>query len=121
MLPGLPADEQHRLRRKLVRAPARLCAAAHEAGVFHDDFHGGNVLVRLDTCHGQAGDPRLPELYLVDLPGIRFSGPLNWRRSLQSLTMLSSDWGDKVSRSPALAVLVHLSGRAQRPVGARPP
>jgi tRNA A-37 threonylcarbamoyl transferase component Bud32 len=98
-LPVLAPDQQHRLRRKLARALARLCAAAHEAGVFHDDFHGGNVLVRLDTCHGQAGDPRLPELYLVDLPGIRFSGPLNWRRSRQSLTMLSSDWGDKVSRS----------------------
>ncbi|HEX4150183.1 MAG TPA: lipopolysaccharide kinase InaA family protein, partial [Pirellulales bacterium] len=31
--------------------------------------------------------------------GIRFSGPLNWRRSRQSLTMLSSDWGDRISRS----------------------
>ena len=42
-LPGLPPDQQHRLRRKLrERWPDH--AAAHEAGVFHDDFHGGNVL-----------------------------------------------------------------------------
>ena len=44
-LPQLPPDEQRRLRWKLTRALARICAAAHEAGVFHDDFHGGNVLV----------------------------------------------------------------------------
>ncbi len=96
-LPQLPPDEQRRLRWKLIRALARICAAAHEAGVFHDDFHGGNVLVRVDTCSGSADDRSLPELFLVDLPGIRFSGPLNWSRSRQSLIMLNSDWSEKVS------------------------
>ncbi|HEX4147714.1 MAG TPA: lipopolysaccharide kinase InaA family protein [Pirellulales bacterium] len=96
-LPQFPLDEQRRLRWKLTRAMARICAAAHEAGVFHDDFHGGNVLVRVDTCSGCADDPALPELFLVDLPGIRFSGPLNWSRSRQSLIMLNSDWSEKVS------------------------
>ena len=96
-LPQLPPDQQRRLRWKLTRAMARICAAAHEAGVFHDDFHGGNVLVRVDTCSGDADDPSLPELFLVDLPGIRFSGPLNWSRSRQSLIMLNSDWSEKVS------------------------
>jgi tRNA A-37 threonylcarbamoyl transferase component Bud32 len=95
LLPQLPLAQRRRMRNKLTRALARLCAAAHEAGVFHNDFHGGNILVRVDTCSAAPGDGRLPDLYLVDLPGIRFSGPLGWSRSRASLTMLASDWGDK--------------------------
>jgi tRNA A-37 threonylcarbamoyl transferase component Bud32 len=94
-LPQMPAAESRPLRRKLIEELARLCAAAHQAGVFHDDFHAGNVLVRLDTCHPL--DERRPELFLVDLPGIRFSGPLGWARSRNSLVMLNSDWGRQAS------------------------
>ena len=39
---GPPAAADH-------LALARLCAAAHRAGVYHTDFHRGNVLVGLDT------------------------------------------------------------------------
>lgn len=96
-LAALPADDERRLRWKLLAALARLCAAAHDAGVFHDDFHSGNLLVRVDTCSGRPDDDRQPQLYLIDVPGVRFSGPLNWQRTRQSLVMLSSDWGAKIS------------------------
>jgi hypothetical protein len=95
-LPQLSAGDQRHLRRKLAVALARLCAAAHQAGVFHDDFHGGNVLVRLDTCSADSRDIE-PALYLVDLPGIRFSGPLPWTATRRSLIMLNSDWGGRAS------------------------
>jgi tRNA A-37 threonylcarbamoyl transferase component Bud32 len=97
LLPQLNAEEQSRMQHKLALAMARLCATAHQAGVFHDDFHGGNVLLRLDTCHPEARDARLPELHLLDLPGVRLSGPLDERRTRASLVMLRSDWTDKVS------------------------
>jgi tRNA A-37 threonylcarbamoyl transferase component Bud32 len=87
-LAGLPPPARRALRRKLLAGLARLCAAAHEAGVFHNDLHTGNVLVRLDSGEGP-GDDR-PQLYLIDLPGVRLSGPLGWRRSRESLVMLAA-------------------------------
>lgn len=98
-LPLLPAAEQAVMRRKLTKSLARLCAAAHRAGVFHDDLHTGNILIRLDTCHGGRDDPRLPELHLIDLAGARLSGPLGWRQSRSSLVMLGAAWWRHASQS----------------------
>lgn len=99
LLPRAERAQQTCLRRKLVVALARLCAAAHRRGIWHDDFHLGNVLVRPETCHGHAGDRRLPELHLVDLPGVRLSGPLNWRRTRQSLVVLAAAGFGRASRT----------------------
>lgn len=96
-LPRLAPELRLVMGRRLVAALAQLCAAAHRAGVFHDDFHGGNVLVRLDTCLPLAAPDAPPELYLVDLPGIRLTGPLDWPHTRDSLVMLNSDWADKAS------------------------
>lgn len=96
-LPRLPAAARWLLRRKLAQSLARLCAAAHRAGVLHDDLHPGNVLVRLDTCSADRGDSRLPELHLIDLAGAKLSGPLNWRRSRWSLVMLAASWTAQAS------------------------
>jgi hypothetical protein len=89
-LPALDAPSAARMRRKLAVALAGLCAAAHRQGLDHDDLHAGNLLVRLDTCHAAAGDERLPELFLIDLPGVRLSRELGWRRTVASLTMLAA-------------------------------
>ncbi len=98
-LPRLPAAERAVMRRKLTMSLARLCAASHRAGVFHDDLHTGNILIRLDTCHGGRDDPRLPELHLIDLAGARLSGPLGWRQSRSSLVMLGAAWWRHASQS----------------------
>jgi len=98
-LPKLPPREQASLRLRIILALARLCAAAHRAGVYHTDFHRGNVLVGLDTL--DAGRPlnELPELHLIDLPKMWFSAPLSWEHSRDSLAMFAAAWLDRSSRS----------------------
>jgi len=93
-LPQLPQTKRCRARRRLAVALAELCATAHQAGVDHDDFHAGNVLVRLETCPITGEDDALPGLQLIDLPGVRLSRPLSWARSRASLAMFNSGWWD---------------------------
>ena len=66
------------------------------AGVYHTDFHRGNVLVGLDTLDD--GSP-LPELHLIDLPKMWFSPPLSWTHSRDSLAMFAAAWLDRSTRT----------------------
>lgn len=88
--PQLAPAAAARVRRKLSLALARLIAAAHRQGIEHDDLHAGNLLVRLETCQADAADECLPEMFLIDLPGVRVTRALNWRRTRASLTMLAA-------------------------------
>jgi tRNA A-37 threonylcarbamoyl transferase component Bud32 len=102
-LPRLAPDVQTRARRRLVERVARFVAAIHEAGIAHDDFHLGNVLVRLDDCPpGEPADDEMPKLHLIDVPGVRFSGPLGWRASRASLIMFGAGWWERTSRTERL-------------------
>jgi tRNA A-37 threonylcarbamoyl transferase component Bud32 len=93
VLPSLPAAERSIRRRQIITSLARLAAAAHASGIDHNDFHTGNILIR-------AASPDVPlELYLIDLPGIRLSGPLDWPRSRDSLAMLGGAWLERLSRA----------------------
>lgn len=99
-LGALPTDMRELWLRLLACRLAELCAACHRAGVYHNDLHGGNILVRANVGGDLADcDPTEAglELYLVDLPGVQLSGPLNWTRSRQSLVMLESQWRGRVS------------------------
>lgn len=98
-LPKLATRDATSMRRKLCLALARLCASAHQAGVMHDDLHSGNVLVRLDSCHAEPNDDRLPELFLVDLPGVQLSASLSWPRTRDNLAMLNCDWMVRAART----------------------
>lgn len=97
-LPRLPGPRQARMRQRIAIALAELCAASHEAGISHDDLHGGNVLLQIEPLpQNDAGEPfadaeGLPRLYLIDLPGARISRPLDWRQSRASLAMLCAGW-----------------------------
>lgn len=76
-------------RRRLLASLARFCGRLHQAGAEHNDLHLGNLLASLD----QWGRPRCDgggdiQLHLIDVPGVRFAGPLNWRRSCRNLAML---------------------------------
>lgn len=95
VLPQLSPRQQSRARREIVVELARFCAALHRAGIYHDDLHLGNLLVRV-PCGTEAGSV---EFYLIDLPRVRIGRPLSWRRSCQNLVMLNADWGRNVSRS----------------------
>lgn len=99
-LPRLPPRARAVARRMLVVALARFTAAAHRAGVDHDDLHTGNLLVQSQAAEADAPDD-LPRLFLIDLPGVRLSGPLAWRRTRASLAALD-------------ATLLRRSSRAER-------
>lgn len=96
VLPALSPPAQSRARRRVVEALARFCAALHQAGIYHDDLHLGNILVRSSPSGAESGTV---ELYLIDLPSVRIGRPLSWRLSSRNLVMLNADWGRNVSRS----------------------
>lgn len=111
VLPGLPRGQAAQVRRAIVTQLAQLCARTHRAGVDQDDLHTGNVLIRFERVAGGAATTahrlvaegqatvRHPRLFLIDLPGIRLSGPLNWSRSRDSLVMLNSGLLSLTTRS----------------------
>lgn len=70
-------------RRRLIDELARFVAAVHQAGIEHNDFHAGNVLV-------EDGTSESPRFSLIDLPGVRLGRALAWRRSRDSLAMFAS-------------------------------
>jgi tRNA A-37 threonylcarbamoyl transferase component Bud32 len=98
-LPKLSPRDQARLRLRIGLALARLCAVAHREGVYHTDFHRGNVLVGLDTLDPSRATDDLPDLHLIDLPKMWFSGPLSWAQSRDSLAMFAAAWLDRSSRT----------------------
>lgn len=79
-------------RRAVLAAVARFVAAAHRAGVVHDDLHAGNLLL-------SEGPRREPRLYLIDVPKVRFSGPLAWSESRDNLAMLYAGHLEQLSRT----------------------
>lgn len=83
--------DQDAARRRLIVSVAKFCAQLHQRGVEHNDLHLDNLLVRLDD-RGQplCGDDGAAILYLIDVPGVRFSRPLQWRRSRRNLAQLGA-------------------------------
>ena len=69
---SLDVRRHARRRRVVLAAVANFIAAAHRAGVIHDDLHAGNILLA-DDFDGA------PRLYLIDVPKVRFTRPLAWR------------------------------------------
>jgi tRNA A-37 threonylcarbamoyl transferase component Bud32 len=88
-LPKLPPERRREARLELIEQLARFVARLHRAGVRHSDFHAGNILVRDGAPGGPMGE-RPPPLYLIDLQGVRLSGPLLWRCSRFGVAMLAS-------------------------------
>jgi tRNA A-37 threonylcarbamoyl transferase component Bud32 len=93
----LDSSQQPLVRAQLADALALLCVQLHRAGVFHNDLHAGNILVQRESCEPDEQGRIAPRFFLVDLPGITFSAPLDWPRSRDSLLMLHSDWSQRAT------------------------
>lgn len=84
-----------RLRQDLARQLGNWVARLHDAGICHNDFHAGNILVRL-------GVNDQIELFLVDLNAVHLGKPMKWRASLKNLVMLNRWFALRASRGDRL-------------------
>jgi tRNA A-37 threonylcarbamoyl transferase component Bud32 len=117
-LPQLGGRDQVRRRRELIAAVAKLCATAHRAGVDHNDFHSGNILVQCGSDGALGLDQAALSLYLIDVPGVRLGGPLNWEQSRVSLIALHAAWrGQLTAGQRRRFVRIYLAARADLQIG----
>lgn len=97
-VPELPPAVRADVRRWLLRGLARFAASIHRAGVLHNDFHDGNILVDLKSLRGRSErDACNPPLYLIDVAGVRLTGPLDWPASRGNLVVLNSAWWERAT------------------------
>ncbi len=94
-IPRLPPERRTRVRQRLADELGRLVGRIHDAGIVHNDFHAGNLLVHLDA------DDRV-SLFLIDLNAVRLGPALDWARSLENLVMLNSWFVPRVNRADRL-------------------
>lgn len=87
--------ERGRLIRRAAPVLARFVRRLHDAGVFHRDFHAGNLLLR-------RGNGGTRELMLVDLHNVRCGGPLSLGARLHNLTQLNRFFSMRVPRTVRL-------------------
>jgi hypothetical protein len=80
------------VRQALARELALLTARLHNAGFVHQDFHPGNVLVRIEP------DDR-PTLAMIDLDALRVSFPLGWPEAEHNLALLNHYFWLRSNRS----------------------
>jgi tRNA A-37 threonylcarbamoyl transferase component Bud32 len=81
-LPAWPEARRTRVRQRLAEALAVLTARMHGAGFVHNDFHPGNILVRIEA------DDR-PALAMIDLDALRVCRRLTWDDAQQNLALLN--------------------------------
>jgi hypothetical protein len=91
-LPRWAEPGQTRVRHRLAKVLASLTARLHDAGFVHQDFHPGNILVRID-------ERREPVLAMIDLDALRSSFPLGWPEAQHNLALLNHYFWLRSNRS----------------------
>jgi tRNA A-37 threonylcarbamoyl transferase component Bud32 len=94
-LAEMPESRRAIVRQRLADELGILVARIHDAGILHNDFHTGNILVALDP------DDEI-RLYLIDLNAVHFGPPLDWSRAMDNLAMLNSWFVLYVNRTDRL-------------------
>jgi len=93
-----PLDRQARIRQSLAEALGVMTARLHNSGFVHQDFHPGNILVRMGA------DDR-PELAMIDLDALRVCRPLNWSEAQLNLALLNHYFWLRCGRADRLRFL----------------
>src|SRR4051794_4802036 len=91
-MPLMGEARQGRLRRDLARVLADLTARLHDAGFVHNDFHPGNVLIRIEA------DDSL-RLAVIDLDALRVTRRLSWNDARENLALLNHYFWSRCNRS----------------------
>ncbi|GAC1465639.1 MAG: hypothetical protein NVSMB9_05430 [Isosphaeraceae bacterium] len=112
-LPEFSPPRRDRVRQKLAEALAILTARLHDAGFLHQDFHPGNVLLRMD-------DDDRPVLAMIDLDALRFCRRLRWPLAQQNLALLNHYFWLRSERTDRTRFLKHyLQARSTSPPDTR--
>ena len=82
VLPSLPEPRRGAIRRGLARNVAELTARLHDAGFVHQDFHPGNLLVRV-------GPGDAISTAIIDLDALRRKRRVDWRAAASNLALLN--------------------------------
>jgi tRNA A-37 threonylcarbamoyl transferase component Bud32 len=108
-LPAWPEHRQARVRQNLAHALAVLTARLHDAGYVHQDFHPGNILVRMEE-----GDR--PELSMIDLDALRVCHTLRWSDAQLNLALLNHYFWLRCGRADRYRFLhAYLGARRETP------
>ncbi len=105
-LPLMPPGRAGRLRRDLARTLADLTARLHDAGFVHQDFHPGNILLRIEA------DDSL-RLAVIDLDALRVTHKLSWADVRENLALLNHYFWIRCNRADRYRFL-HAYVRARR-------
>lgn len=97
-LPTLPVAQQAKTRRALAREVALLTARLHDAGFLHQDFHPGNVLVRV------LGPDQI-ELAMIDLDALRRPKRIDQSSVKTNLALLNHYFWFRCDRADRLRFL----------------
>ena len=113
-LPLIEPVRQGRLRRDLARVLADLTARLHDAGFVHQDFHPGNLLIRIEP------DDTL-RLAVIDLDALRVTRRLSWGEVRENLALLNHYFWSRCNRADRYRFLTRLPQGPPRAPDARPP
>ncbi|MBI5757239.1 MAG: hypothetical protein HZA46_01830 [Planctomycetales bacterium] len=91
----LSPQQQARLRQRLAVELGSLTARMHAAGLWHVDFHAGNVLIELK-------EDDLPRLFLIDLHAAKFRGSLSRRQRLANIAALHQFFAGRITPADRL-------------------
>jgi serine/threonine protein kinase len=91
-LSGWPEPLRSRVRQSLAQSLALMTARLHNAGMVHQDFHPGNILVRFPGADD-------PELVILDLDALRKIKRVSWKVAHQNLALLDHFFWVRSSRT----------------------
>ena len=96
--------------RPLVRSAARLFAKLHDSNLIHRDAHEGNFVLP---------DDRRPEIIMVDLDGVRQSGPVTLRQVAKDLNRFHVRLRQRISKTSRLRFLADYARFRRSPITSR--
>jgi serine/threonine protein kinase len=112
-LPEMPEPGRAQIRQRLALAMAVMTARLHDAGLLHQDFHPGNIMVRFTA-------ENVPELFMIDLDALRKTRCVTPKLARQNLALLDHYFWLRSSRTDRYRFLTeYMRSRSEPPAAVR--